>query len=100
MLLGLVAPLISVGHYRQQIQRSLEASLGRRVTIGSIHYTLFAGPGFSLDQVTIGEDPRYGIEPCAYVPNLVARVQLDKLLLGRIQFAELRLSVVQTTSPQ
>jgi hypothetical protein len=92
LLLGLVAPLISVGRYRQQIQRTLEASLGRSVTIGSIHYTLFAGPGFSLDQVTIGEDPRYGIEPCAYVPNLVARVQLNKLLLGRIQFAELRFS--------
>jgi len=92
VLLGLVAPLISVGRYRQQIQRSLEASLGRRVTIGSIHYTLFAGPGFSLDQVTIGEDQRYGLEPCAYVPNLVARVQLNKLLVGRIQFAELRFS--------
>jgi uncharacterized protein involved in outer membrane biogenesis len=42
--------------------------------------------------VIIGEDPRYGIEPCAYVPNLVARVRLDKLLTGSVQFAELRLS--------
>jgi AsmA protein len=92
VLLGLVAPFISVGAYRSQIRKSLEASLGRPVTIGSIHYTLFAGPGFSIDDVIIGEDPRYGIEPCAYVPTLVARVRLDKLLAGDVQFAELRLS--------
>ena len=92
VLLGLIAPFVSAGAYRNQIQKSLEASLGRPVTIGSIHYTLFAGPGFSIENVTIGEDPRYGIEPCAYVPNLVARIRLDKLLAGSVQFAELRLS--------
>jgi hypothetical protein len=92
ILLGLVAPFISVGLSEAQIQRSLEASLGRRVQLGKVHYTLFAGPGFSIDKVTIGEDPRYGIEPCAYVPNLVATVRLDKLLTGKLQFAELRLT--------
>lgn len=92
VLLGVIAPFVSAGAYRTQIQKSLEASLGRPVTIGSIHYTLFAGPGFSIDQVTIGEDPRYGIEPCAYVPSLVARIRLDKLVTGSVQFAELRFS--------
>jgi hypothetical protein len=91
LVLGLIAPLISVGAYRAQIQKLLELSLGRPVTLGKIHYTLFSGPGFSIDSVTIGEDPRYGLEPCAYVPTLVARVRLDKLLAGRIELAELRL---------
>jgi AsmA family len=92
VLLGLAAPFISVGAYRSQIQSVLEESLGRRVTIRGIHYTLFAGPGFSMKDVTISEDPRYGIEPCAYVPTLIARIRLDKLLTGHLQIAELRLS--------
>ncbi len=90
-LAGSVAPFISAGRYGARIQQSLEASLGRKVSIGKAHFTLFAGPGFSIEDVAIGEDPRYGIEPCAYVPLLEARVRLDKLLEGRIQFAELRL---------
>ncbi|MGC2658900.1 MAG: AsmA family protein, partial [Bryobacteraceae bacterium] len=54
-------------------------------------FSLFAGPGFSLENVTIYEDPRYGLEPFAYVETLEARVRLDKLLLGKVQFASLRL---------
>jgi hypothetical protein len=91
VVLGLVAPLISVGSYRAQIQRLLEGALGRRVEFESIHYTLFSGPGFSIDKVTIGEDPKYGIEPSAYVPTLKIRVRLDKLLFGKVQVAGLRL---------
>jgi AsmA family len=91
VVLGLVAPLISVGSYRVQIQRLLEGALGRRVDFESIHYTLFSGPGFSIDKVTIGEDSKYGLEPSAYVPSLRIRVRLDKLLFGKVQVAGLRL---------
>ena len=44
-----------------------------------------------MENVTISEDPRYGIEPFAYVPTLQARLRLDKLLVGQIRFANLRL---------
>ncbi len=91
MLLGLIAPFVSVGAYRGQIQKLLELSLGRPVMLGKTSFTLFSGPGFSIEGVTIGEDPRYGIEPCAYVPTLIARIRVEKLLLGRIELAELRL---------
>ncbi|HXR75557.1 MAG TPA: hypothetical protein VN737_06250 [Bryobacteraceae bacterium] len=91
LVVGIVAPFVGAGKYGRQIKEALEASLGRRVEIGKVHYTLFSGPGFSIDSVTIEEDRRYGIEPCAYVPTLEARVRLDKLLLGKIQFSSLRL---------
>jgi hypothetical protein len=61
------------------------------VEFQKLHLTLFSGPGFVLDNVTIGEDLRFGLEPFAYVPTLEARLRLDKLLLGRIQFSSLRL---------
>ena len=47
---------------------------------GPVHFNLFTGPGFTVDDVTIHEDPRAGIEPFAYVGTLEARVQLLSLL--------------------
>ena len=41
--------------------------------------------------MTIGEDPRFGLEPFAFVPTFQARIRLDKLLLGQIQFSSFRL---------
>ncbi|MFL6353822.1 MAG: AsmA family protein [Bryobacteraceae bacterium] len=91
LVAGLVAPLIDAAHYSGRIRKALEASLARKVDFQKVHFALFSGIGFSVDAVTIHEDPRYGIEPFAYVPTLQARVRLDKLLVGRIQFSSLRL---------
>lgn len=91
LIAGLVAPLINAVHYRGRIREALEASLARKVDFRDVHFALFSGLGFSLDAVTIHEDPRYGIEPFAYVPTLQARLRIDKLLVGRIQFSSLRL---------
>lgn len=91
VVIGLVAPFIDAARYSDLIRRELESSLGRRVDFDKAAFSLFAGPGFSLENVTIYEDPRYGLEPFAYVGTLEARVRLDKLLLGKVQFASLRL---------
>jgi hypothetical protein len=99
LVAGSIAPFISADSYGRHIQTLLEQSLGRKVSIGKVHFTLFSGPGFSIEDVTIGEDPRYGIEPCAYVPVLETRLRLDKLLLGQIQFAELRLEGADGIEP-
>ncbi len=77
----------------------IAAAFGRRL---KLHYngrsilakrTLHSSPasGSHLSAVTIHESPRFGIEPFAYVPKLEARLRIDKLLLGRIQFSSLRL---------
>lgn len=91
LIAGFIAPLIDAAHYRGRIREALQISLARKVDIGEVHFALFSGFGFSVDGVTIYEDPRYGIEPFAYVPTLQARLRIDKLLLGRIQFSSLRL---------
>lgn len=89
--LGLIAPRINAARFSGRIQQTLESSLGRKVTFGKVHFTVFSGPGFSLEDVTISEDSRYGVEPFAYVPTLEARVRVDKLLLGQMRFSSLRL---------
>lgn len=91
LLAGVTAPFIDAARYSGRIREALEASLGRKVEFDKAHLTLFSGPGLSLEGVTIHEDSRYGVEPFASVPTLEARIRLDKLLLGRVQFSSLRL---------
>lgn len=91
LVLGLVAPFINAARFSGRLRAALESSLGRKVEFQSVHLTLFSGPGFSLENVTIGEDPRFGLEPFAYVPTLEARVRLDKLLLGQLRLSSIRL---------
>ena len=88
---GLIAPWINAARFGMPIQGAIEESLGRKVAFEEAYFSVFSGPGFSLRNVTISEDARYGIEPFAYVPTLEARLRLDKLLAGKLRFASLRL---------
>jgi AsmA protein len=91
LAVGFAAPHFEIDLFRPKIARALERGLGRRVEVGPVHFNLFTGPGFTVDDVTIHEDPRAGIEPFAYVPTLEARVQLLSLFRRRLEFSSLRL---------
>jgi AsmA family len=91
LLLGVIAPFINAAAFGTQIQRALQSVLGRKVQIGKVHFTILSGPGFLLEDVSIAEDPRFGLEPFAFVEALNVRVRPDKLLLGRIQISSLQL---------
>jgi len=91
LAVGFAAPHFEIEFVRPQIARALERGLGRHVEVGSVHFNLFTGPGFTVDAVTIHEDPRVGIEPFAYVGTLEARVRLLGLLQHKLEFSSLRL---------
>ncbi len=91
VLIGCIAPFVNAIRFSGKIQDALQSSLGRKVTFAEAHFSLFSGVGFSLEKVAIAEDPGFGIEPFAYVPVLQARLRLDKLFVGQIRFASLRL---------
>jgi hypothetical protein len=80
---------------RPRVERAIQMALGRKVEIGAVHFTLLPGvlpgPGFTLDSVTIHEDPRAGIEPFAYMDSLGATVRLSGLFTGRLEFSLLNL---------
>jgi AsmA protein len=88
---GFAAPHFEIDFFRPRIARALERGLGRPVEVGKVHFNLFTGPGFTVDDVTIHEDPRAGIEPFAYVGSLHARVELLSLFARRLNFSSLRL---------
>jgi len=91
LAIGLLAPFQKADRYRPKIQAALEAALNRHVEIGSVRLNLFTGPGFTLKDVLIDDDPSAGIEPFAHVESLEARVKLTSLLRGRLAFSNLRL---------
>lgn len=91
VIVGIGAPYLDADFFRPAIQRALERGLGRRVDIGKVYFNLLTGPGFTLDEVTIYEDPRAGVEPFAYVGAVEARVRLLSLFARRLEFSSLRL---------
>jgi len=96
VIAGLAAPKFQAGQYRDKIRTALESALGRKVEIhGDIRYNLFTGPGLSVSDVEIGEDPELGAEPITYARTLTAVPRLWSLWTGHLEFASLRLDDAQ-----
>ena len=98
LAVGLAAPYLSADRYGERLRGSLERALGgnRRVEIGKVHFSLFKGPGFSVDSVVIHEDPAIGAEPVAYIQEssgggLEVAPRLWSLLGGRFVIASISL---------
>ncbi len=90
--LSAIAPFVNAAHFSASIKAALESSLGRRVSFEKVYYRILPVPGFALENVTIEEDPTYGLEPFASRSGLEARLRIDKLLTGQIRFASVRLT--------
>jgi len=91
LVAGIAAPYLSGNRFAPRIRAALESGLGRKVELGAIHFSLFAGPGFSVDNVVIHENPAIGIEPIAYVGSLEAVPRIASIFGGRLEFASIRL---------
>jgi hypothetical protein len=94
---GVLAPLVDANRFRGRVLESLRQALGREVEIGEVHLDLFYGPGFSVEQVVIHENPRVGVEPIAYVESIEARISFTSVWSGRLDFSKLRLVNPQIT---
>jgi AsmA protein len=89
--IGVLAPYMDADRLRPHIQAALEAAFNRPVQIEEVHLNLFTGPGFTVKNVLIGEDPAAGIEPFAHVEFMQARVRWLSLLRGKLAFSSLRM---------
>ncbi len=58
---------------------------------GPVRFSLFSGPGFSVDDVVIHEDPSIGLEPIAYMDTMTVRPSLWSLAGGRFVVASIKL---------
>jgi hypothetical protein len=94
VIAGFAAPAFTADQYGRRLQTSLERALGRRVEIGKVHFNLFKGPGFSVDNVTIYEDPAIGMEPVVYIQepgSMEVAPSIWSLLGGKFVIASIRL---------
>ena len=97
LALGVGLRYFSLDLLRAPIERALGRGLGREVEVGTVHLNLLGAPGFTLEDVTIHEDPRAGVEPFAYVESLNASVRWLSLLRRRLDFTRLSLGGDGTT---
>ncbi len=84
-------PRISADRYRERVHTALENALGREVEIGEVRFRLLPTPGLTISNVTIGEDPKIGAEPVAYVDTLTAVPRIASLFGGPLEFASVDL---------
>jgi hypothetical protein len=89
---GWVVPrFFSAERYRQSVQSGLERAFGRRATFGGISFHLLPRPGFTLENVVIGENPAFGAEPFARVDRMDCDFRLRSLFPWRIDILRLSL---------
>jgi len=100
--IGFIAPKLNADRLRPRIKAALEAAFNRHVQIEEVHLNLFSGPGFTVKNVVIEDDPAAGIEPFAHVEFMQARVHLLSLLRGKLAFSSLRMDspTVNLVKPQ
>ena len=92
LVAGIVAPYLGADRYGERLRGSLERALGRRVEfLGPVRFSLFKGPGFSVENVVIHEDPSIGIEPMAYMDRIDVTPGFWSLLGGKFVIASIRL---------
>lgn len=88
---GIAIPHLAADQFGARIQAALESSLGRKVKIGSVHFNLLTGPGFTISDVTVYDDPSLSAEPILYAGALTAIPRILPLFAGRLAFSSVRL---------
>jgi AsmA protein len=89
---ALIVPhLIDINHYHNQIQAELQKRLGRQVTLGNMHLSLFP-PSFQVENVTIADDARFATSrPFATAEKLAVSVKFWPLLHKELEVKSLEL---------
>jgi hypothetical protein len=91
LVAAVYVPKISADRYRDRVHAALEKALRRQVEIGEVRFRLLPTPGLTIANVTIGEDPKIGAEPIAYVTTLVAVPRITSLFGGALELASVDL---------
>jgi AsmA family/AsmA-like C-terminal region len=80
-----------VEHYRAQLQSALERALGRPVSFGTISLHFLPRPGFTLENVVVGELPQFGFEPFGRAERLDCALRWRSLWQACLSISSLTL---------
>ena len=87
----LVPQFFSAERYRARVRQGLERVLGREVSFGALSLHLLPRPGFTLENVMIGEDRAFGAEPFARMDRMDCDLRLRSLLRWELEVPRLSL---------
>src|SRR5262249_31386767 len=89
---ALIVPhLIDINQYHGKIQAEVQKRLGRQVSLGNMHLSLFP-PSFQVENATIAEDPRFNSSrPFANAEKLAISVKFWPLLRKEVEVKSLEL---------
>jgi hypothetical protein len=84
-----VPPYISLNNYKARVTQSVAAALGRPVRLSEIELRLLPRPGFLLTDLTVQEEPAYGVEPVLHANEVMASIRLSSLWQGKLQISRI-----------
>jgi AsmA family len=83
-------PLVNISRYQRRIATSISNSLGRPVHLDRVSLSLFPLPGFTIENLVVGEDPAFGSEPIIRANEVHASVRFSSLWRRQIEFSTIR----------
>ncbi len=86
-LLVVLPPLINVNRFQRRIAASIGGSLGRPVHLDRVTFNLLPLPGFTLENLVVGEDPVFGMEPIIRANSVRATLRISSLWRKRVEFS-------------
>jgi hypothetical protein len=84
-----VPPYISLNNYKARVTQSVAAALGRSVRLSDVELRLLPRPGFLLTDLTVQEDPAYGVEPVLHANEVKAAIRFSSLWQGKLQISRI-----------
>ena len=87
----LIPSFLSAERYRRRLQAALERKLMRPVAFSALSYRMLPRPGFSIYNVVVKDDPRFGAEPFARVERIDCDLRWRSLWRSKLDFAALHL---------
>src|SRR6516225_9046335 len=89
LALVFVPPYISLNNYKARVTQSVAAAMGRPVRLSEIELRLLPRPGFLLTDLTVQEEPAYGVEPVLHANEVMASIRLQSLWQGKLQISRI-----------
>jgi hypothetical protein len=84
-----IPPLVSINRYKSRIARAMSNSLGRPVIMSGVELRLLPRPEFVISDLTVDEDPAYGVEPVLHANTVTAAIRLFPLWRGRLEMSRI-----------
>ena len=73
---------LNVNSFRPRLESELSAAMGRKVTVGNLGLSLFAG-SLSAQDIAIADDPAFGSDPFVRAKSLQVGVELRPLIFSK-----------------